>query len=263
MPETTSDGVRIHYEDEGDGAPVLLLHGHTFDRTVWDEVATALLARGRRALRPDLRGHGRSELPPKGYHVSHHAADMAAVLDAAAVDRAVVTGFSLGGGVALELALTRPERVAGLVLVDPVMPDRPFEPEFFDNLREVARTARRDGIRAAMLGPWMAGPLFAWSFRNPEVRERVSGIVAEFPGADYLASERDAVERPWRVADRLGEVGVPVRVLAGQHDLPGFVAWAREIAEGIPGSTLEVVPGAGHLVPLERPQRVVDAILGV
>ena len=263
MPETRSDGVRIAYRDEASGRPVLLLHGHTFDGRVWDSVVALLAGSGMRLLRPDLRGHGASERPPKGYHWSHHGADMVAVLDAVGIDRAIVAGFSLGGGVALELALTRPERVEALVLVDPVMPDRPFEAAFMDNLRQVARTTRAEGIHAAMLGPWMASPLFAASFEAPGVREAVEAIVVDFPGADYLASERDAVERGWRMPDRLAEITVPTLVMVGERDMPGFRAFAEEAAAGIPGARLEVVPRAGHLVPVERPDLVAERILTI
>ncbi len=263
MPETRSEGVRIAYRDEGSDRPVLLLHGHTMDGRAWDGLVGPLRGAGMRLLRPDLRGHGASERPPGGYHWSHHGADMAAVLDAAGVARAIVVGFSLGGGVALELALTRPERVEALVLIDPVMPDRPFEAAFMDNLREVARTARTEGIRAAMAGPWMASPLFAASFEAPGVREATQAIVADFPGAEYLASERDTVEREWRTPDRLAEITVPTLVLVGERDMPGFRAFAEEAAAGIPGARLEVVLGAGHLVPLERPDLVAERILTI
>ena len=263
MEIVTGDGVRLHYLDEGEGRPVLAIHGHTLDHRVWDDVVPALLEAGCRVIRPDLRGHGRSDRPPKGYHVSHHAADMAAVLDAAGVDRAVVAGFSLGGAIAMELAVTRPGRVAGLALSAPVMPDRPFEPAFLENLRQVARVARTEGIRAAMAGPWAASPLFAVSLSKPGVRERLEPMILDFPGAEYLATERDRVERDWTVPDRLGELEIPATVLVGTEEMPGFREFAREAAERIPGARLEEVPGCGHLLPLEAPEAVARAILAV
>ena len=99
-----------------------------------------------------------------------------AVLDAAALRRATVIGFSFGGGVALELAQTRPDRVASLGLVATVMPDRPFEPVFMDNLRQVAGVIRSEGVAAAMAGPWASSPLFRHSFTKPGVREAVAAI---------------------------------------------------------------------------------------
>jgi pimeloyl-ACP methyl ester carboxylesterase len=108
MPEASNGDVTVYYEDEGAGKPVLLIHGHTLDRRVWEPIMPALNSAGCRVLRPDLRGHGLSTRPDGGYHVSHHATDMAAVLDAAGVVRTTVVGFSIGGGIALEMALTMP-----------------------------------------------------------------------------------------------------------------------------------------------------------
>jgi pimeloyl-ACP methyl ester carboxylesterase len=253
MPQVERDGITISYLDEGAGRPLLLLHGHTLDHRAWDDVVPALLEAGIRTIRPDLRGHGSSTLAERGYHWSHHAADMAAVLEHAEVGQAVVVGFSLGGGIALELALAQPAAVAALVLVAPVMPDRPFEAEFMDNLREVARTVHGHGLSAAMRGPWMSSPLFAVSFARPGVRQRVLGMVSDFPGADYMARERDRGDREWKVPDRLGEVDVPTLVVVGERELAGFRGFAEEAVQSIQGARLEVLPDAGHLLPLEHP----------
>ena len=236
MPKATNGDVTIHYDDEGSGEPVLLIHGHTMDRRIWDPVMPGLRAANLRVLRPDLRGHGLSTRPDFGYHVSHHACDMAAVLDDAGIDSATVVGYSIGGGVALEMALTLPDRLCGLVLMSPVMPDRPFEAAFMDNLREVARVARSEGIEAAMLGPWASNPLFEFSFSKPGVREAAMAINRDFPGAEYLATQRDRIEREWTVPERLSEIDVATVVIAGDRETPGFRAYAEEAAEGIPGA---------------------------
>ncbi len=261
MGRARNGEVTIFYRDEGEGEPILLIHGHTLDHRVFDDLAPALLAGGFRLIRPDLRGHGRSDVPPGGYRFADHAGDMTAVLDAAGVGRAAVVGFSLGGGVALMLTLAAPGRVGSLVLVDPVMPDRRFEPAFMDNLREVARVARSEGIRAAMAGPWAASPLLAPSFAKPGVREKVAAMVGDFPGAEYLATSRDREERDWTVPDRLGEIAVPTVVAVGENDLPGFRAFAEEAAGGIPGARLVVFPDCGHLVPLENPEGLAELIV--
>ncbi len=261
MPEATNGDVTLHYEDEGSGKPVLLIHGHTMDRRIWDPVMPGLRATDLRILRPDLRGHGLSTRPDFGYHVSHHASDMAAVLDDAGIDSATVVGYSIGGGVALEMVLTLPDRLSGLVLMSPVMPDRPFEAAFMDNLRDVARMARSEGIEAAMLGPWASNPLFEFSFSKPGVREAAMAINRDFPGAEYLATQRDRIEREWTVPERLSEIDVATVVIAGDRETPGFRAYAEEAAEGITGARIEFYENCGHLLPLEEPDRVAKAII--
>ncbi|MCU0304805.1 MAG: alpha/beta hydrolase [Thermoanaerobaculales bacterium] len=263
MAELSRPEVTISYSDQGDGATVALLHGHTFDRRVWRPVLPALLDAGCRVVRPDLRGHGLSSRPDRGYHVSHHAGDLIALLDHLGIERAAIAGFSFGGGVALEAALTHPERVAALALISTTLPDRPFEPIFMDNLREVARTIRSAGVAAAMAGPWLSGPLFARSFTRPGVREATLAIVRDFPGAEFLAAERDRVERGWTVPERLAEITAPTVVMVGEHELPGFRGYADEIAAAIPGATLDIVPDRGHLLPLEAPDAVARMIIGL
>jgi pimeloyl-ACP methyl ester carboxylesterase len=261
MPYAQNDDVVIHYEDEGAGRAVLLIHGHTLDRRAWDWIAPALGQSGLRLIRPDLRGHGRSTRPDHGYHWSHHAADMTAVLDAAGVDRAAVVGYSLGGGVALEMALAVPERVGSLALLSPVLPDRTFEEAFFTNLREVARVVRSEGVAAAMMGPWMESPLWRGSFEDPAVRAKVTSIVRDFPGAEYLATERDHVARDWSVPDRLGEIEVPTLVMVGENEMAGFRGFAEEIAFGMLNARLEVFSDLGHVHLLQSPDLVAGKIV--
>jgi pimeloyl-ACP methyl ester carboxylesterase len=261
MPAAINGEVTLHYEDEGSGQPVLLIHGHTSDRRVWDPVMPGLRDAGLRVVRVDLRGHGLSTRPDFGYHFSDHAADMVAVLDAAGVSKSAVVGHSIGGGIALELALTVPGRLSAMVLMSPVMPDRPFEPAFMDNLRQVARVARSEGIAAAMAGPWAESPLAEFSFTKPGIKEQVAAITRDFPGAEYLATRRDDIQRSWTVPDRLGEIDLPALVIAGDHEMPGFRAYAEEAAEGIPGARLEFLENCGHMLPLEEPDRVARAII--
>jgi pimeloyl-ACP methyl ester carboxylesterase len=259
--ETTGHDVRLSWVAEGRGAEVLLIHGHTLDHRIWEEVAVRMRQAELRTLAYDLRGHGRSSRPESGYHWSNHAADVAAVMDAAGCRRCAVAGYSIGGGIALELALTMPERVRRLALLSPVLPDRPFEQAFFDNLREVASVVRSQGVRRAMLGPWLDSPLWEGSLETPGVRARLEEIVADFPGAEYLARARDRVEREWAVPERLGEIAAPTLVAVGERELPGFRSWASEIATGIPGARFEVLAGLGHLHLLQDPDRVAALLI--
>ena len=132
-----------------------------------------------------------------------------------------------------------------------------------ESLREVARTIRTEGITEAMAGPWAANPLFAHSFTKEGIREAVADIVKDFPGAEFLATERDRVERDWKLPNRIGEITVPTRVMVGEKEMPGFKAFAEEAANGIPGAVLKVVPDCGHLLPLEAPDAVAEMIIGL
>ena len=132
-----------------------------------------------------------------------------------------------------------------------------------DNLKQVARAARTEGIAAAMAGPWAESPLLGASLEKPGVREAVETITRDFPGAEYLATQRDQVERSWTLPERLHEIDQPTTVVVGDLEMPGFRAFADEAATGIPGAHLEILGNCGHLLPLEEPDRVAREILKV
>nr|MDQ3822476.1 alpha/beta hydrolase [Actinomycetota bacterium] len=121
MPKVDAGGVRLHYDVRGDGPPVLLLHGFSSSyRGTWENTGWAdfLLAHGFRTIGVDLRGHGASDKPhdPAAYLPERLVEDALAVLDAAGAPRADVLGYSLGGGVALALAIEHPDRVRSVAV---------------------------------------------------------------------------------------------------------------------------------------------------
>jgi pimeloyl-ACP methyl ester carboxylesterase len=255
------DGVAIHALDEGRGEPVVLLHGHSLDLRVWDDLAAALLGSGYRVIRYDQRGHGRSASPAAGYRLGDHAADLGGLLRHLDAVPAHVVGLSKGGAIALEVALRDPGAVRSLILVAPLVPDFPLSPELTDSFRKLARAIRADGVQPAILAQWLQHPLIASAHALPGQRERVETMLLEFPGGDYLATSRDAPDREWTVVERLGELAAPTLVVSGERDIPDFAAMASLVAERVPGCALEIVPGCGHLVPLERPEALAAAIL--
>jgi pimeloyl-ACP methyl ester carboxylesterase len=246
------DGVALHVVEEGEGRPVVLLHGHSLDLRVWDDVAPALARAGFRAVRYDQRGHGRSSSPAAGYSWGDHAADLLAVIAGAGVPCAHVVGLSKGGGIALETALRNPKAVRSLVLVGPLVPDFPLSPELVASFREMARLIRSAGVQGA-LAHWFGHPLIASAHALPGVRERLEAMVAAFPAGEYFA-QRDTADREWLATERLEEIGVPTLVVSGARDIPDFAAMAALLSERVPNAALELVEECGHLVPLERPE---------
>jgi len=255
------DGVAINVVDEGRGQPVVLLHGHTLDLRVWDDVAAPLLSAGYRVIRYDQRGHGLSASPPSGYRLGDHAADLSALLRRLGAAPAHVVGLSKGGGIALEHALRDPGAVRSLTLVAPLVPDFPLSAELIDSFRRLARAIRSEGVLAAVQAHWLEHPLIASALAVPAGRERVESMVLGFPAGEYLATARDTPDREWTVVERLAEIAAPALVVSGERDIPDFVAMASLVAERIPGCALEIVPGCGHLVPLERPDALVAEIV--
>jgi 2-succinyl-6-hydroxy-2,4-cyclohexadiene-1-carboxylate synthase len=236
------------------GEPIVLLHGFSGTHRTWDPVVALLDGERYSPLALDLRGHGAArDRRPVGF-----AECVADVLDAAPA-RFALCGYSMGGRIALHVALAAPERVTRLVLVGATAGlDDPAE--------RAARRARDDALAARVergtieefAAAWRAQPLFAG---DPE---RVAGAAH----ADYLRNDPAALAAALRglgtgvmepLWDRLGELDMPVTAAAGERDAK-FRALAERLAAGLPDGRAAVVPGAGHAAHLEAPAAVVGLI---
>lgn len=247
----TVNGVRYAYEEEGRGTPLLLLHAGIADRRMWDEVMPALSAH-HRVIRCDLRGYGETPLPDGPFV---YADDVAALLESLRASPAHVVGVSMGAGVALDLALGRPEAVDRLVLVAPGLGGWDWTPAMAaaDAVEEEALArGDLDGASWHNVRFWLDGP-----YRTPEevdsgLRQRVFEMQRR-----AFEWENPAAEGAWLVPDRhlrLEEIAFPTLVVVGQLDQPDFPAIARHLAERIPHARVEVMPRVAHLPPLEAPE---------
>jgi pimeloyl-ACP methyl ester carboxylesterase len=228
--EVDRDGVHVHYDAEGSGPAVLLSHGfgassHMFRPNV------AALATDHTVLTWDQRGHGRSDSPadPDAYSTALAVADMAAILDGAGAERAVIGGHSLGGYLSLAFHLAHPERVAALVLIDTGPGYRGDEGRQKWNRMAESYAGDLEAKGLAALGG--SGELSA------SVHRDASGLVH---AARRVLTQSDA-----SVVDSLPSIAVPVLVIVGEKDKP-FLAGSSYMAEKIPDAELVVIPGAGH-----------------
>jgi pimeloyl-ACP methyl ester carboxylesterase len=241
----------LAHDDVGAGAPLILLHGHALDRRVWAPCVEAL-AREHRVVACDLRGYGQSP-PPREGEPYRHADDVLGLAAALGLERPTVMGLSMGGGVALDAALLAPGALSGLVLVGSLLPGRPLAPEVIGPMRAARRDARERGV-AAGRAAWLAQPLFDGA--APEA----AAMVEDYSGWHWQHADPDEPLRP-PAAERLGDVTLPALVLVGERDVPDFRAISSELAERIPDAELLVLPGAGHLAPLDAPAALVAAVL--
>ncbi|WP_448316889.1 alpha/beta fold hydrolase, partial [Streptomyces sp. CO7] len=253
-------GVTLVYDDLGpaDGVPVLLVHGHPFDRSMWRPQAAALVAAGYRVILPDLRGYGASGVAPGVTGWRDYAEDLAALLRLAGVPRAVVAGLSMGGQIAMEFHRLHPERTAALVLADTSPVAETEEGRAWRNtLADRLLAEGMDGYAAEVLDR-MITPGHVTSM--PEVAAHVSGMMRATVPAGAAAALRARAERP-DYRDSLREARVPVLLLVGEEDTYTPVAEAEAMRKLVDDSRLVVVPDAGHLPNLEQPERFDAALL--
>jgi 3-oxoadipate enol-lactonase len=221
-------------------------------------------ARAYRVLRYDLRGFGRSPIGPGRFS---HARDLLELLDVHAVDRASLVGVSMGGRVALEVALARPELVTALVLVGSGLPGHDWsgseEMEAADAEEEAAlEKGDLDAAVEVALRVWVDGPRRSPEDVDPEVRERVGEMqrrayelqlpVWETAGEELLVPE---------VAERLGEIRAPTLVVVGEEDVPDIHAIATRLAREIPGARSGSIADTAHVPSVERPREFDELVL--
>lgn len=247
----------LSHDATGDGAPAVCLHGFGLTRAVFDPVVAAVGATAR-VLRLDLRGHGRSLPDDPAAPFAHHE-DVVATLDALGLDRVDVVGLSLGGGVAVDLALAHPARVRRLVLLAPALSGWAWSDAWKAAFRTVRTVGRVDGPRAA-LEAWLAHPLFATTRAIPAAARALETMVLADSGRRWVEPDRSVALDP-PAAGRLSELGASTHVLVGERDLPDFRAIGETMATHVPAVRLLVVPGAGHLLPLEAPAAAARGIV--
>jgi pimeloyl-ACP methyl ester carboxylesterase len=234
--------------------PAVLLHAGVADRRMWDGIWDPITA-DRPVLRLDLRGYGDSTTRPVGA-ILHHA-DVVATMDTVGIERAHLVGSSLGAGVAVELALVAPDRVASLLLVGPggSLIEHPSEWLSATWRAEVDALEAGD-LEAAVeanLRAWVDGPNRRPGEVDSEVRASVSKMQrrAFEVTADWDDIEEDELDPP--AIGRLADLAVPTLVLVGDDDGDAINAVAGRLAEDIPDTRLIRWPGVAHVPSMERP----------
>ena len=242
----------LYVEHAGAGPAVVLLHGFSFDRTMWDPQYAALRTAGYHAVRYDLRGFGASGPPDAG---RGHVEDLWAVLDEVGAPAAHLVGLSLGANVALAAAIAEPGRVHSLTLASSGLPGHswttPRPPD------DTAAHADAYGV-AAGKAFWLAHPIFDAARERPAVRAHLERMVGAFPAAQWRDGPATPALPP--LAADLPDVAVRTLVLTGARDVPGYREIAAVIAAAVPGAECHELL-AGHLLNLERPAEFTAALL--
>jgi 3-oxoadipate enol-lactonase len=250
-----ASGVRIAWERRGSGPPLLLVHGLGYARWGWEPVVDEL-AEAHEVVLFDNRGIGESDAPLGPYTARMLAEDAVAVLDAAGLEHAHVLGTSLGGMVALQVALDWPDRVDRLVLACTTPGGdaaAPMPEQTVRLIQESPGLPREVAMRRGVENALAPGADRATIERIMEHR-----VATAQPLAAWLAQA--AAGMSFDVWNRVGEIAAPTLVLTGDLDVVVDPRNAQLLAERIPGARLEVFPGTGHLFFWEQPERFVEVV---
>jgi pimeloyl-ACP methyl ester carboxylesterase len=244
VPKLARPAGDISYQVTGNGQPVLLSHGYGATSAMFAANLPALSARNR-VVTWDLRGHGASDSPsePDSYSAANALADMAALLDEAGADRAVLGGHSLGGYLSLAFTLAFPDRVAGLILIGTGPGFRNDQARDEWNRRAEATADRLAERGVAALGS--SSELHAGGHGD------VTGLI--------LAARGTLTQRDARVIDGLTSITVPTLVIVGADDAH-FLAAADYMTGKIPSARKVVIPAAGHAPNIDKPDEFNAAV---
>ena len=247
MPKVRIADIELFYETKGEGEPLLLIHGLGGSGHDWDRQIAAFRA-SYRVIAMDLRGHGRSDKPYGPYTIAQFAADAANLLDLLGVESAHVVGWSLGGMVAFQLTVNRPDLVKRLVVVNAT-------PEFYLHtlagrlwLHERQMLVRMFGMRH------FAEVLAKQLFPKPTQKLQRRQLIERFSKNDrhaYLAA-LGAGTRGWSVTEHLENIHCPTLMITGSKDYTSSEHKAEYVAK-MPNAELVVIPDSGHATPADQP----------
>lgn len=251
MRHAIEGGLTLNVRERGNGSPALLfLHYYGGSSRTWDGV-TERLADRHRTVAFDARGWGSSDAPADGYTIARLADDALGLVDALGIERFVVIRHSMGGKIAQKLAVRGAAGLQGLVLLAPAAALPMVSPAFREQVAHAYDSP--ESVRWSIDNVLTALPL------TPNQRRT---IVEDSLGGSFAA--RRAWPEHMMLEDFSGEltrITVPTLVLGAEHDrVEPLDLLRREVVARIPGATFAVIPGSGHLAPLEAPQAVADAI---
>ncbi|MFQ5859947.1 MAG: alpha/beta fold hydrolase [Dehalococcoidia bacterium] len=258
MPTVTVGRLRLYYERAGTGEPVMFISGLGADHNLWYPIVERLKGRYE-CIIFDNRGIGQSSKPRIGYTMDDLTRDTLGLLDKLSLSKVHVVGMSMGGMVALNMALERPAVVSSMVLSGSMAAPDPRLMLVLNSRKVMQRRMKRSEYFRA-LAPWMFGPdtLGRPGFLESFVRER-----SENPYPQRLQAFGQLVDGigAFDVRASLGRIRVPTLVLVGEQDILTPPHLSRALAQGIPGAELVVLPGLSHFCASEDPDRFAEQLL--
>lgn len=258
MPELLIKGKKLSYEDHGSGFPILFGHSYLWDAAMWKPQIEALSSHYR-CIIPELWGHGASDpIPTSPYSIEDLADDCYQLLEALNIDSCGVVGLSVGGMWGAQLALTHPDRVRALVLMDTSVAPEPqvSQQRYFGMAAMVEQAGQFPPPLVEQILPLFFAP--DTLKQQPELVDHFRQKLLNWPAQNIasMVTLNHTIFGRASLMERLHRLTMPTLVMVGQADQARPPQEAKLMVEHIPGSDYFVIPNAGHISNLEQPQVV-------
>jgi pimeloyl-ACP methyl ester carboxylesterase len=242
-------GISLAYDEYGSGIPFVLLHGHPFNRSMWNDQIAALRS-SYRVIVPDLRGYGETTVVPGKTTMEDFAGDLAALLDALGISRIILGGLSMGGQIVFEFYRQFPARVQALLLADtqPQVDTEEIQAKRYTNAQRIVEQGMQEFAEELLPGLLAPQTLAV----QPGVVDKVRQMILHTQPEGAAAALRGRAERR-DYTPLLREITVPTLVVVGSEDAFTPISDAELMHQEIAGSHLAIIEGTGHMPNMERP----------
>ncbi len=248
MPVAFANGIHQNYEIDGDGSPLVFIHGLGFSLRMWN-LQVEYFKTLYKVIVYDLRGHGLTDSPNEPYSIGAFSKDLYELLDTLGVKKTAICGLSLGGRIALRFCIEYPERVYSLVLADAQSEVNRETKERLKNLAKIAGETGMDEVTSIL---YSAPLLEGLAKMNPKRYHWEKEKTAVMSSVGF-ANSAIAVAEMEPLTSQLGKIAVPTLAVVGEHDDTPYVEFSEIFAERIQGCERKVIPDAGHISNLEQP----------
>lgn len=255
--KTKINDFQMYYEDTGKGPTLVLIHGMGGDSSEWS-LLTPELSKEIRCIAVDLRGHGKSEKPDQPYTQDMFADDVAALLDTLKIDKAYLCGISMGGFVALKMALHHPKKVKGLILIDTAAR---ISAKTVEVGAKWAKTFAEKGLDAYIEAEIkdIFHPMFVR--RHKDMVKLFADSMRTRDSSTIMRIQQGYMKSPLTLDKEINKIKVPTMIIHGKEDKVVPVEEAEFMHKQIPNSKIAIIPYGGHGVLLERKDFFIDLIL--
>ncbi|MGC9516698.1 MAG: alpha/beta fold hydrolase [Methanomicrobiales archaeon] len=241
MPKITNNGIKIYYEDSGEGNPLILLHGLSDSAQIWDIIKDKFID-NYRVITMDLRGHGRSDKPDSSYSISDLSNDLNCLLNLLKIEKTNILGFSLGGAVAQQFTLDHPDKVDSLILLSSFSY---IDDDFKNKLKFLRNSLKRGGC--AEFYDEAVKLVLPLEFLAKYETDLAAGkeICMEMNSAPVLIGFIDAICK-FNLKNRVKNIEKPTLIICGKNDIFTPLKLSVDLNNSIKNSKLEIMDQVGH-----------------